>query len=477
MMAHRLRIAVIGGTASGTAAAAEARRANPEAEVVLFEQNTYVAFGACEIPYFVGGWLKSPDQLIALTPEEFERTRKVNVRILHRVEAIHPAERRLVYRHLAYNSVHERSFDRFILAVGARPRQLNIPGEDAPNVFYVRLLEDAVGMREYLNTEPVRHVVVVGGGYIGVEMAEVLRLRGLQVTLLEPTGKLLSTMLEDELRPILHRKMEAEGILLRQESVVAFEQNAAGLVEAIVTDRKEKIGCQMVVVAIGIQPNVELAVQAGIRLGETGAVAVDDQMHTSAPNVWACGDCIEVKRVIDRKPVYVPLSPTAFRTARVAARNAARVGRGQPAVFPGVTPASAVKVFGLEVAAVGLNLARAREQGFDAVSVTIKHWSQAPVMPGARPVYVRLIVERGTARLLGGEVVGEDGAALRADVLVPFIRQGLKADDLEQADLIYTPPVAPARDPLWIAASAARKAALTPVEERIIAPSLRNRGE
>ncbi len=466
-MAHRLRIAVIGGTASGTAAAAEAKRANPEAEVVLFEQNTYVAFGACEIPYFVGGWLQSPDQLIALTPEEFERTRKVKVRVLHRVEALYPRERRLVYRHLAYNSVHERTFDRFILAVGARPRRLQLPGEEAPNVFYVRLLEDAVGMREYLESEPVRHVVVVGGGYIGVEMAEVLRLRGLQVTLLEPTGKLLNTMIEDELRPLVHRKLEAEGIILRQEGVVGFEQNAAGLVQAVVTDRKEKIGCQMVVVAIGVQPNVELAIQAGIQLGKTGAIAVDDQMHTSSPNVWACGDCIEVKRVVDRTPIYLPLSPNAFRTARVAARNATRMGRGRPAVFPGVTPASAVKIFGLEIAAVGLSLQQAKERGFDAVSVTIKHWSQAPVMPGARPVYVRLIVERGTARLLGGEVLGEDGAALRADILIPFVRQGLRADDLEETDLIYTPPVAPARDPLWIAASAARKVALTPVEKRI----------
>ena len=466
-MGKKFCIAVIGGTASGTAAAAEAKRVNPEAEVLLFEQNTYVAFGACEIPYFIGGLLESPDQLIAMTPEEFERTRKVKVKTQCRVEAIYPRERKLVYRNLAYRSRHEIHVDRFILAVGARPRMLGLAGEDAPNVFTVRTLEDAIALRTYLEEPHVRHAVVLGGGYIGLEIAEVLRWRGLQVTVLEPTGRLLNTLIEDELRPLLHSRVKEAGVIARQEKAVAFELGAEGLVRAVWTDKKEKIGCQLVVVAIGVVPNTELAVQANIRLGETGAIAVDDQMHTNVPNVWACGDCIEVKRVIDRKKIHLPLSPNAFRTARVAARNAARVGRGQPAVFPGVTPAAAVKVFDLEVAGVGIGVHEAIQSGFDAVSVSIKHWSRAPVMPEARPLYVRLIVERGSARLLGGEVLGEDGAALRANTLIPFIREHRSVTALESTDLIYTPPVAPARDALWIAASAAKKAAETPVERRL----------
>jgi pyruvate/2-oxoglutarate dehydrogenase complex dihydrolipoamide dehydrogenase (E3) component len=209
---------------------------------------------------------------------------------------------------------------------------------------------------------------------------------------------------------------------------------------------------------MGITPNTGLAQRAGVRLGITGALAVDEQMRTNLPNVWACGDCVEVERVVDRRQVHVSLSTVAFRTARVAARNAARRGHGRPARFSGVCPASAVKAFGLEVASVGLRIAEAQAAGFDAVVASVRHWSRVSMYPGAERLHVRLVTERSRGRLLGAELVGAEGAALRADVLVPMIREGWTVDQLLEQDLIYTPPLAPAHDPLLVAAAQARRA-------------------
>ena len=213
-------------------------------------------------------------------------------------------------------------------------------------------------------------------------------------------------------------------------------------------------------VAIGLEPRTDLARAAGVKLGATGAIAVDDSMQTNLSNVWACGDCIEVPHVLRNEPVYLPLAPVSRRSSRVAARNAASRGRGGRDTFAPVTGSMGVRAFGIEVARVGLSLADAETAGFEAVACTIRHWSRTKMYPGTKPVWVRFVVERGTGRLLGGELVGQEGAGLRADVLVPLIREGYTARQIvEEIDLIYNPPIAPAVDPLLIAASAAAKAA------------------
>ena len=290
-----------------------------------------------------------------------------------------------------------------------------------------------------------------------MEMAEALREREVRVTVLEPSSGLLHTYLDEAFLPLVHEVVQRHGVVVRRERAEGFELDAEGNVRAVRTDKGEKIGCQVVIVAIGIVPNTELAEAAGITRGATGALAVDAQMRTNLPNVWACGDCVEVERVIDGKKIHLLLSPVAFRTARVAATNAARRGRGTPARFPGVVGASAVKVFELEVASVGLRLVEALEAGFDAFAVPIKHWSRVSFYPGARPLHVCLVVERGKGRLLGAQLVGEEGAVLRADVLVPCIRDRWTVHRIKDLDLIYTPPFAPALDPLIVAANEAAK--------------------
>jgi len=454
---HKQRIAVIGGVAAGPAAAAQAARVDPGAEVVLFEQGHEISYSACEIPYFVAGTVSSADDLVVLTPERFRETRGAAVWVRHRVKALFPPRNRLVVANLETGQVREERFDKFILATGATPRMPGLAGEDAPNVFPVRTLEGAGALRALLDTTPVQHAVVMGGGYIGLEMAEALRARGLRVTILEPGPGLLQGYLDAPLRPLVQQAVQAQGVLVRQEQATGFEQQADGRVRAVITDRGEKIGCQLVILAIGLKPRTELAREAGLKCGETGALVVDDRMRTKAPNVWACGDCIEVERIVDRKKVYAPLSPVAYRTARVAGENAARQGRGAGARFPGVTGASAVKVFGLEIAVAGLRLSEALAAGYDAYAVSITHTSRARAYPGAKPLQVRLVAERSRGRLLGGAVIGEEGAALRCNVLIPLLRRGGDVAELRDLDLLYAPPFAPALDPLLVAANEAVK--------------------
>ena len=455
-----MRIAIIGGLAAGPAAAAEVRRTNPEAQVVLFEQGAHISVGACEIPYYVGDWIENAEALEVLTPRQFEATRGGTVKTHYRVTAIRPRERSLTVEALEFGSVHEERFDRFILAVGARARRLGIDGEDAPNVFTVRSLEDAVAIKAYLGAEPVRHAVIVGGGYIGVEMAEALRERGVRVTILDPAGRVLPRTLSDDLCAPVSEAVRAGGVVVRGEVPTAFATDRWGRVTAVHTDKKEIIGCDLVLVAIGLEPRTELARDAGVKLGPTGAIAVDDGMQTNVSNVWACGDCIEVPHILHKKPVYLPLAPVSRRSARVAARNAASRVRGARDRFAPVTGSIGVRAFGIEAARVGLSLAEAEDAGFEAVASTIRHWSRTRMYPNTKPIWVRLVVERGTGRLLGGELVGQEGAGLRADVLVPLIREGYTAQRVaEEIDLIYNPPIAPAVDPILIAASAAARAA------------------
>ncbi|HMB92501.1 MAG TPA: FAD-dependent oxidoreductase [Rhodothermales bacterium] len=451
------RIAVIGGVAAGPAAAAQAKRTDPDADVVLFEQGEFISYGACEMPYYIADEYQDAGTLLVLTPEEFEKTRHATVRLRHQVLAIHPKRDRIDIKDVTTGVVREERFDKIILAVGARPRMPEIEGVEALNIFPLRRLDDAIAIKAFLENHPVQHAVVMGGGYIGVEMAESLRERGVRVTILEPFGGLLNKYLDPEMQPFVHEEVAAHGVHIRKEKAEQVEQDADGLVRAVKTDKGEKIGCQLVIVAMGLVPNTDLAKAAGIHIGETGALAVDDQMRTNLPSVWACGDCVEVERVIDRKQVYLPLSPVAYRSGHVAGQNAARRGRGTAARFPGVCMASAVQVFGLEVAAVGLRLEEARKAGFDAVAVQIKGWSRVKIYPGSKPIHIRYVVERKSGRLLGAELIGQEGAALRADVLVPCIREGWTVDAIKDLDLIYAPPLAPSIDPLLRAAHAATK--------------------
>ncbi len=446
------RIAVIGGVASGPAAAAQARRTDPEATVVLFEQGADISYGACEMPYYVAGRIEPAEKLVVYTPEEFEASRGVEVRTRHRVVGLEPRRNHLHVEDLATGVVRQERFDAVVLATGARARMPGLDGEAAPNVFALRTLADARGLHGFLDAHAPQHAVILGGGYVGVEVAEALQARRWRVTILEPRGLVLASYASHDGCAHVQAHLREQGVTVRADRATGFRLDARGHVAAIDTEQGERIGCALVVVAMGITPRTDLAEKAGVKLGATGAIAVEDTMRTNVPGVWACGDCVEVRRVVDDAAIYAPLAPTAFRTARVAGENAARQGRGGPARFPGVCPASAVRVLGIEIAAVGLRLDEARAAGFDAFACAVTHRSRVAIYPGGKPLFVVYVVERGSGRLLGGELVGEEGAALRANVLVPLVRERWSVRDVRDLDLVYNPPIAPSMDPLLVTA-------------------------
>lgn len=400
------------------------------------------------------------DTLEVFTPEEFHEKYNVDVRVRHRVLGLNPQARTLRYAALDFGSEHEEKFDRFIVATGAAPRQLNIPGEDAPNVFTLRDFVDAQTVKGYLDSERVRHVVLVGGGYVNTELAETLRSRGIRVTILEQLGRLLATSAAPSIGRHMDDAARRRGVIVRKERPAEFRHDAGGRVNVVITDRGEHIGCQAVIIAVGLHVRTGLLEDAGLAFMKNGeGLDVGDDMKTNRPNVWACGDAVAVRRVVDGARIQWPISPIARRTARVAARNAVRRA-GQTDRFQGFVGSVAVRAFGVEVARIGIDLAEAERAGIDAVAVDIQHWSRVKIYPGSKPLYVRLVAERGTGRLLGGQLAGEEGAALRANVLVPLIRHGATADELaEDIDLVYNPPIAPAMDPLRIAAAQVAKEA------------------
>ncbi|MEM6646062.1 MAG: FAD-dependent oxidoreductase [Bacteroidota bacterium] len=451
------RIAVVGGVASGPAAAAAAKRADADAEVVLFEQGEYMSYGACEMPYYLGDQIEDAERLLVVKPEVFEQTRHVTVHLQHRVESIAPKTSRLTVTDLQTGQTRTERFDKFILATGSAAIRPDFVHAHDPNVFVLRTLRHAIDLKAFLDTHPVDHAVIVGGSYVGLEVAEALRRLDKRVTVLAPHGP-LATMTEAAQQQALERVVADHQVQLRRERATALLRTAEGVVRAVRTDQHEVIGCDLVVVAVGVRPRTELAQAAGLKIGVTGGIAVDSQMRTNLPNVWACGDGAELRRVIDDGPVNVSLAAVSYRTAKVAGKNAARRGRGTPRTFGGVSLASAVRVFGFEVAALGLRLGEARAAGYDAFATDIQHLSRVKIYPGAKPIWLRLVAERAKGRILGASIAGEEGAALRLNALVPLVRGQGTVYDLADQDFIYTPPLSPMHDPLTVAARRAVRA-------------------
>lgn len=451
-MMGRQRIAVIGGVASGTAAAAEARRLDPDAQIVLFEQYAEISYGACEIPLFLAGTVKDPNQLIAFTPERFEEERGVSVQALTRVDRLDAQSGMLEFTSSVDGETRKAKFDKFILATGARAVSPDLPGVNAENVFTVRDLQDAISLETYISDTVIQHAVVVGGGFVGIEVAESLTHRGIRVTMLQPTPGPLHVHLENDMALLVAELLEKGGVTVRDERMARLEVSSDSRVNAVRTVSGEMVGCQLVILAMGIIPNVELGVEAGVKIGDTGALRVNDRMRTNLANVWACGDCVEVERVIDGRSVISPLSLTAFKTGRVAGRNAARRGAHKPARFEGVVAAQGVKVFDGEVAYLGLTKSVAQESGFSAATVTIRHRTKGALVPESRFIHVTLVFETFRGRILGAQLVGGPGTVLRANTLIPLIRKGATVSDLYEQDLIYAPPFSPRLDPLLVAA-------------------------
>ena len=445
------RLVVVGGDAAGMTAAATARRrrSRDDLEVIAFERGEYTSYSACGIPYLVGGIVDDADTLVARTPAEHRR-RGIDAHTGHDVVALDLDRRAVQVRRLDTGTETWEPFDQLVLGTGSTPRRPPLPGVDATGVFGVQTLGDGLALRDALTRRP-RHAVVVGGGYVGLELADALRRRSLDVALVESAPQPMTT-LDPEMGALVTEALEDVGIAVHAGEVVEGFDVEAGAVRAVRTPHRT-LPADVVILGLGVVPNVDVARDGGVEIGVTGGVAVDDRMRTSAPGVFAAGDCTETFHRVSRRPVVVALGTHANKQGRVAGINAT----GGDAVFPGVLGTAAVKVCKYEVARTGLNEREAAAAGFDARAVTIEATSRAGYYPGAAPLHVRVVVESGSGRLLGAQIVGEEGAAKRIDALATAIWNEMTVEEVASLDLSYAPPFGPVWDPSLTAARAAQR--------------------
>jgi NADPH-dependent 2,4-dienoyl-CoA reductase/sulfur reductase-like enzyme len=454
-----MKLVVIGGDAAGMSAASQARKrlGRDRLEIVVLERGNFTSYSACGIPYWIGGAVADRDALIARSPDE-HRAAGIDVRLRHEAVGIDLDRREVVARdHLAGRDVRE-PFDHLMYAAGAVPVAPDWPGVDAGGVFGVQTLDDGEAIHAWLDAEPgPRRAVVIGGGYIGVEMAEAMVRRGLAVTLLEKAPQPMSTV-DPDMGERVHEAISALGIDVRVNAHVEELETADGRVRAVVTP-EETFPADVVVLGLGVRPNTRLAADSGIPLGVTGGLRTDLRMRVAGPRgpldgLWAAGDCVQVTHLISGQPLHVPLGTHANKQGRVAGIN---IGGGY-ATFPGVIGTGVTKVCDLEVARTGLTEREATAAGFAFVTASVESTSRAGYYPGAATMVVKLIAEKRTGLLLGAQIVGREEAAKRIDALAVAMWNRMTVEEMTALDLSYAPPFAPVWDPVLIAARKATDA-------------------
>jgi len=447
------RLVVIGGGAAGMSAASAARRVDPGLDVVVCEAGGFAAYGMCGIPYYLGGTVPEPENLLAYPPSTFREKRGIDLRLHTRVTGIDPAARQV---HLAAGNGAAQAppvttgdslaYDALVVTTGADPVRPRVPGLDEHRVFTIRSLDEAIALRRLLASGTVRHAVVVGAGYVGLETAEALVCAGVDVDVVEALPGVLGTV-DEPVAALAQAEVERHATLRLGSRLEAVDKDSspAGCLTAVVDG--EEIPADLVVIAVGVRPATDLLIQAGATHLPDGSVVVDAEMRTSVPDVFAAGDAVALPHLVLGRPAWVPLGPAANKTGRVAGTVAA----GGAASFRGVVGTAVVKVFDLEVARTGLGLAEAQAAGLDAVATDEVSRSRAKYYPGSSPLHVRLVHTR-EGRLLGGQLAGREGAAKRVDVLATALHAGFTVDDLAELDLSYAPPFAPVYDPVLAAA-------------------------
>ncbi|HWP91783.1 MAG TPA: CoA-disulfide reductase [Thermodesulfobacteriota bacterium] len=441
---------VIGGVAAGLSAASRVKRQRPEFEVIVFEKSPYVSYGACGLPYYIGGLVNDPMELIAVPLETFRNKRGLDVRVMHEARSIDTERGLVTVKNISDREGFEISYDYLVISTGAYPIKPNLPGTMLEGVFFMRTLEDGIELSRFIKKRSPKKVAVIGGGYIGMEMVEAFREKGFQVTVVEKLPRVLSNF-DIEISERVHKKLEEKGVkLILGSGVKALK--GKGWVQEVITER-ETVEVDMVLLGVGVRPQSSLAKEAGIELGETGAIKVNQKMETNIPGIYACGDCAEVYHRILRRNVWIPLGDTANKQGRVAGANIA----GENLAFPGIIGTAATKLFELELARTGLGEEEAKEEGFDIITSLIEAHTRAHYYPGRKPIMIKLIAERGTKKLIGAQAIGGEGVAKRIDVFATAIWAGLTLDEIAWLDLTYVPPVAPVWDPILVAAQLGMK--------------------
>ena len=443
-----MRVVVIGGVAAGMSAASKLRRTDPDAEIIVYERGSFLSYGACGLPYYIGGWNDDPQKLIARTPEKF-REMGIETRLRHEVLKVDPSAKTVRVRDLDSGREFEDRWDRLMIAVGCRSAAPPVPGYDLPAVFSLRSMEDGMLLREVARLPGIRHVVIVGGGAIGVEMAEALTRLEKRVTLLEGAERLLRPF-EPEFSELAAQELEKNGVTVKLRTrLQAIEEKGD---RRVVRTEGEEISCDLVLMAAGIRPETAFLKDTGIRLARNGAILVDREMRTSLPDVYAAGDCATCYHRVLEEDYYLALGTVANKTGRIAGANLA----GGHEKFAGVLGTAAIKVFDLEMGRTGLSETEAQRLGSPVKTKMVSTQDHPAYYPDPSPLFIKLIYDARTRRLLGANVAGPPDAVMRTDVFAVAIHAGMTTEELGMTDLAYAPPFASVWDAVHIAANAAK---------------------
>ncbi len=455
---QRKRIIIIGGVAAGTSAATKARRNDEDASITIYDMDQHMSYSGCGLPYYIGDRVKNIDDLIPRGPDFFMKKYRVSVKLLHRVEQILPNSKTIRIRNLIDNYEFEDYYDVLVIATGASPVPLPIEGFNLPHVFSLRNPSDAVAIKSFISNNSPRNTVIVGTGFIGLEMADNLALLGHNITLIEKRQKPCPP-LDEDMADYLSEDLRKNGIrLITGTGVSLISKNE------VVTDHNESISADLVIVAIGARPNTSLAESAGIRLGKTGAIAVDPQMRTNIPEIFACGDCCENYFTLNGEKFYRPLGSTANKTGRIVGD----VITGSDDSHRGVLGTGIFETLGMTIASTGLKESEARDLGYNViVSHNIK--PNKPTYLGGKEMVIKTIADVDTHQILGVQIVGYEGVDKRIDIFVTAMTARMKAEDLFHLDLAYAPPFSTTKDPVMysgmiIANALKRNRRLIPVD-------------
>jgi CoA-dependent NAD(P)H sulfur oxidoreductase len=441
-----MRLVILGGVAAGTKAASRARRLDPEMEITVYQKEPEPSISECGLPYLLSGVVEERDDLVARTPEKFAE-KGIEVLVRHSVERIDSGGKNLSVLNLDTGEALEDTYDRLVIATGARAVLPPIAGAELEGVFKFRFLTDTDEIGRYIEEQSPNKATIVGGGYIGLEVAENLCRLGMEVSLIEGEDR-VALAYGPEVSENVEAELEANGVgVYTGEKVDEF--TGEGRVRGVKFGDRE-LETDLIIVGVGIKPNVELAAEAGVEIGTTGAILVDRHMKTSIPDVWAAGDCVESNNLVSGRPTWIPLGDTANQMGRVAGTNAAT--GDETLEFPGILGTGIFKVFDLSVGKTGLSEKEAEDAGFEVVSAGLEAHDRAAYYPGARKVFLKLIADRATGRLLGAESVGS-GADKLTDICAAALWGRLSYPDLVNIDLAYAPPYGPALSPVIQAAT------------------------
>lgn len=440
-----MKVVIIGGVAGGATAAARIRRLDEQAEIVVFERSGFISYANCGLPYYIGGTIEDENELTLQTPESFWKRFRVKMNVHHEVTAIHPDSKTVTVKNLENGIVFTESYDKLVLSPGAKPIKPNFDGIDSDRIFTLRTVEDTLKIKKYTDEHQVKSAVVVGGGFIGIEVAENLRDLGINVTLVEAAAQLMAPF-DRDMASFIHAEIRKNGINLMLDTMVeGFADSDCGI--DVKLKNTPTLHTDMVVMAIGVAPETTLAKEAGLELGIKNSIVVNDKMETSVPDIYAVGDAVQIKNFVTDTDALISLAGPANKQGRIAADNIC----GGNSRYMGGQGSSVIKIFDMTAAATGINEKTAKTLGIAADKVILSPMSHAGYYPGGKVMTLKVLFEKDTCRLLGAQIVGFEGVDKRIDVIATAIRAGMKAYDLAELDLAYAPPYSSAKDPVNMA--------------------------